>query len=121
MVYLICFSDKLSDHAQHYVGHCKDNRLATRMAEHRTGSGAKILQVASQQGIDWDMVRGWPGGDESLERRIKMNGHIKKLCPSCNPDSWENYGQYHTKKVSDEKINKKWFSLKSWKKWKEGR
>jgi len=123
MVYLICLEEKVSGHAKHYVGHCLDIRLKTRLQEHRTGNGksANLLRVAKEQNIEWTMVRGWPKGSKTLEKRIKLNGKIDKLCPCCNPDNWKNYGKYKRKKMNGQEVEKKWFAEKSYKKWKEGR
>ncbi len=123
MVYLYCCSERISGYARHYLGQCEDWRLRLRDQEHQNGSanGARILQVALEQGISFSIVRGWPKGDKALERRLKWNGHIDKLCPCCNPEGWETRGVFQYTRVSDEDLEKTWFNYKSNKKAREGR
>jgi predicted GIY-YIG superfamily endonuclease len=53
-VYLAHFSTALH-HARHYLGFCTD--LAQRMAQHRAGSGARLMAVIRDAGIEWKLVR----------------------------------------------------------------
>lgn len=81
-MYLIHFARPLA-HAQHYVGSAE--HLKARLVEHRAGRGARLLQVIQDLGIEWQVVRQWPLGGRSLEKRIKAAGHSPRLCPVCNP------------------------------------
>ena len=84
IVYLLCFSAPYR-HARHYLGFATD--LEARLAEHRAGRGARLIQVITAAGIDFTVARTWEG-DRSLERRLK-NGHNTpaRLCPRCKERS----------------------------------
>jgi len=85
MVYLLHF-ERAYRHARHYVGYTED--LEARLAAHRAGHGARLLEVIDEAGIGWELARLWPDGDRDLERRIKRAGHTPRLCPTCNPGGW---------------------------------
>jgi predicted GIY-YIG superfamily endonuclease len=79
--YLIHF-DTPYKHAKHYTGSTTD--LARRVAEHRAGRGARLMEVITDAGIDWDVVRTWEG-TRTLERAIKDLHAAPRLCPECSP------------------------------------
>lgn len=90
MVYLIHFTNKYH-HSQHYIGYTTSARtLNQRIEHHRAGSGARLMQVVTTAGINWDVVRTWEDGDKNFERRLKNCKHSSRLCPICNPGNWEN-------------------------------
>jgi hypothetical protein len=79
-VYLIHFERRLK-HAGHYLGYC--HNLDERLGRHRAGSGARLMEVVSQSGIDWKVVRTWRG-DRRFERRLKNRKNVpRRLCPVC--------------------------------------
>ena len=78
-VYLIHF-EKPYKHARHYLGSAID--LAERLAQHRNGKGARLLQVVKEAGIDWDVSRTWQGTRET-EAKFKRAQHNTRLCPHC--------------------------------------
>jgi hypothetical protein len=78
-VYLLHFARPYR-HARHYLGYA-DN-LERRLARHRAGSGARLLEVIAAAGIDWRLVRIWPG-TRTLERRLKGRHSGVRLCPAC--------------------------------------
>jgi predicted GIY-YIG superfamily endonuclease len=79
-VYLAHFSTNLH-HARHYLGFATD--LVQRLAQHRAGSGARLMAVIKEAGIEWKLVRVWQG-DRGLERRLKRRKNTpKRLCPVC--------------------------------------
>ena len=79
-VYLIHFARPYK-HAQHYIGFAEN--LERRLWHHRQGTGARLLQVVREEGIDWELARTWDG-DRSLERRLKNGKNAGKwLCPIC--------------------------------------
>src|SRR4051794_19303238 len=79
-VYVIHLATRLH-HAGHYVGFATD--LAGRIARHRTGSGARLMEVIRDAGIAWKLVKVMPG-DRSLERRLKNGKNTpRRLCPVC--------------------------------------
>ncbi len=79
-VYVIHLASRYH-HAGHYVGFATD--LAQRLAQHRAGTGARLLEVVKQAGIEWKLVRVW-AGDRGLERRLKKRKDTpRRLCPVC--------------------------------------
>ena len=82
-VYLLHFATKLA-HAQHYLGSTDD--LEARLARHRSGNGARLMQVITEQGITWQLARTWPGGRKQ-ERDLKRYKAAPRLCPICNPQA----------------------------------
>jgi predicted GIY-YIG superfamily endonuclease len=83
MVYLLHF-EKPYCHARHYMGFT-DN-LDRRLAEHRNGSGSRLMEVISQAGIGWELARTWPKGDRALERKLKKQKHAWRHCPICRAE-----------------------------------
>lgn len=79
MVYLIHMDTKIA-HAQHYIGSSKD--IDARLVAHKSGQGARLLQVANGLGITYSVVRTWRGGrvEERLFHRRKAS---PRLCPTC--------------------------------------
>lgn len=80
MVYLLCFH-KHYRHARHYIG-WTDN-LEARIARHRKGQGARLIEVITKAGIGFDIARTWPNGDRTFERRLKNRKNAARLCPIC--------------------------------------
>jgi predicted GIY-YIG superfamily endonuclease len=79
-VYLIHF-DTPYKHARHYTGWASD--LERRVADHRAGRGARLMEVIKDAGISWDVVRTWEG-TRNLERAIKDLHEAPRLCPECS-------------------------------------
>ncbi|GDY28768.1 hypothetical protein [Gandjariella thermophila] len=78
-VYLLHF-DRPYEHARHYTGWTTD--LDSRLAEHATGRGARLLEVVSAAGIGWELARTWPG-TRARERQLKRQGGASRHCPMC--------------------------------------
>ena len=83
VVYLICFSEPYK-RVQHYLG-CTNN-LDRRLSEHRSGNGARLLQVVNEAGITYAVVRVWNGYFEK-ELELKKRKQASHFCPKCNPPS----------------------------------
>ena len=85
-VYLIHFEQPIGDlsnprgQARHYLGFATN--LESRLAAHRAGNGARIMQVVAEQGISWEVARTWPG-TRATERRLKNWHNGPRLCPVC--------------------------------------
>ncbi|GAA2576792.1 hypothetical protein SMC26_30030 [Actinomadura fulvescens] len=79
VVYLLHFARPYK-HARHYIGWTRD--LAGRLARHEAGSGARLLQVVQDAGIEWRLARLWPG-DRRRERALKRQGGAARRCPLC--------------------------------------
>jgi hypothetical protein len=79
--YLICL-DQPYFHARHYVGFSDD--IPRRVEAHRKGQGSPLLAAALAAGIDFRVVRVWPGADRHFERKLH-NRHASRLClePEC--------------------------------------
>jgi predicted GIY-YIG superfamily endonuclease len=83
--YLLHFS-KPYKHAKHYLGVAKD--LFVRVQQHKAGKGARLTQVAVENGIELQVVRTW-NGSRALERRLKRQKNGPRLCPICNPRHYD--------------------------------
>lgn len=79
IVYLIHF-EKPFKHSRHYTGFTDD--LDARIADHRAGQGARLLQVVNDVGIAWRVARTW-SGNRKFERQLKNRKHAPSLCPVC--------------------------------------
>jgi predicted GIY-YIG superfamily endonuclease len=79
--YLIHF-DTPYRHARHYLG--TTSRLTSRLHEHQTGAGARLMEVVTGAGISWRLARLWRGG-RRIERELKNKKRAPALCPICNP------------------------------------
>ena len=80
-VYLLHLDQPISNHAQHYIGYAED--VDERVARHRAGNGARLMQIAAERGIGFEVVRIWPDGDRSFERHLKNQKHAWRHCPVC--------------------------------------
>jgi hypothetical protein len=80
MVYLLCFERNFR-HARHYLGFVKYD-LEGRLEQHRTGKGARLMEVISEAGIGFSLSRTWIG-DRKLERKLKKRKNSPRLCPIC--------------------------------------
>jgi predicted GIY-YIG superfamily endonuclease len=81
-VYLLHF-DAPYQHARHYVGFT-DN-LENRLAEHRKGNGARLIQVITGVGIGFVLARTWQG-DRNFERQLKKRRCAPRYCPICRKE-----------------------------------
>lgn len=79
IVYLLHF-DHPYGHARHYLGWTQD--LQARLHEHRSGRGARLLEVVTQAGIGFQLARTWQG-TRALERSKKGQGGRARMCPVC--------------------------------------
>lgn len=82
-VYLLHFERPISDRhtCQHYIGYAVN--LEARIRHHRNGtSKARLLEVAKERGIGFEVVRTWEGGKD-LERMLKNLKNAPSLCPKC--------------------------------------
>ena len=82
-VYLIHF-DRPYRHARHYTGWA--GNLDARLARHRAGNGARLIEVVMAAGIGWELARTWPG-TRADERRIKRARNAPRLCPLCQDEA----------------------------------
>jgi predicted GIY-YIG superfamily endonuclease len=67
-------------HARHYLGYAAD--LDVRLAQHRAGRGARLVEVITEAGISFTLARTWEG-DRTMERRLKNRHASPRLCPLC--------------------------------------
>ena len=73
------------------VGCDRDVRVMRqrRIEEHRSGQGNPLMKAVTLAGIPWNVVRTWHDADRMLEVQIKSRHNAWKLCPICNPQSWQ--------------------------------
>lgn len=83
LCYLIHF-DRPYKHARHYLGSTVD--LDKRLALHRAGKGARLLQVLNAAGIGYAVVRTWEG-TRADELALKARKAALRLCPVCSPNN----------------------------------
>jgi hypothetical protein len=87
-VYLLHFIDPATGkpakykHAGHYVGWSEN--LDARVKAHMDGTGARLVEVITNAGLSFTVVRTWPG-TRALVRRIKNRHNASRICPECSP------------------------------------
>lgn len=82
-IYLLHFSQPIAPGrhtCQHYIGFAAD--LAARIQSHATGHGARLVTVARERGISFEVMRVWRGSRRD-ERRLKNRKNAPALCPHC--------------------------------------
>lgn len=91
MIYLLHFT-KPYKHSRHCLGFTDD--LDARIERHRAGNGSRLINVITKAGINFELVRTWPGG-RLFERKLKRRRDSPRLCPICNPKAMSrgNYKQ----------------------------
>ena len=89
MLYLLHF-DQPFQHARHYLGWAPDRAWRRRLRDHEMGRGANLLRHVLAAGITWRLVRRWPQGSRTDERRLKKQGGLSRHCPTCRAT-----GVYH--------------------------
>lgn len=68
-------------HVHHYIG-WTSLAVEQRMAHHRAGQGARLLEVVTNAGIEYHVSQTWPGTRE-LERKLKNQHNARRHCPLC--------------------------------------
>jgi predicted GIY-YIG superfamily endonuclease len=81
VIYLLHF-DRPYKHARHYTGWAED--LLHRLDQHAKGHGARLVEVITQAGIGFTLVRICEG-TRATERAIKNAGGAVRYCPACSP------------------------------------
>lgn len=79
-VYLIHFETPYK-HAKHYLGFATD--IYRRLNKHKSGTGARLMQVIQQEGIEWQLARVWKDATRNDERKMKNAGGGARYCPIC--------------------------------------
>ena len=83
-VYLLHFKQPYK-HARHYLG--STGALDARLKLHRHHGGARLMEVVTDAGIDFEVSRLWRCETyqeaHELERRLKHWHGSTKLCPLC--------------------------------------
>lgn len=79
IVYLLHFETPYK-HAKHYIGFTQN--LINRLAEHKAGRGARLMEVIKEAKIDFFLSKVWVG-DRNLERKLKNRKDSPSLCPLC--------------------------------------
>jgi predicted GIY-YIG superfamily endonuclease len=79
-VYLLHFSTSFH-HARHYLG-WTSLPVEERLEQHRSGHGARLLEVVTANGISFSVARTWTG-TRRLERSLKNHHNARRHCPMC--------------------------------------
>ena len=82
-LYLLHFARPLS-HARHYLGLTHD--VSSRLEEHVRGHGARLMEVITEAGIDWELAA-IGRGTRLVERRLKLRQYTPRICPICRADN----------------------------------
>lgn len=92
MIYLIHFDtpyprDDRSP-VRHYLGWSSSGphsrgMIRRRLDAHARGTGSRLMRAVSLAGIGWRVVRIWPHGDRTQERRLKRQRNLSRFCPVC--------------------------------------
>ncbi len=69
---------------RHYLGSTDD--LPARLARHKAGNGARLMEVITAAGIPWHLDRIWAEGGRELERRLKRYHKAAQLCTACREE-----------------------------------
>lgn len=87
--YLVHLDRPLYGSTGHYLGFAEEGNLDTRLTQHGTTSGAKMLLAARQRGINFECVRTWENVTRKTERSLKNRKDARSLCPHCKDDRRE--------------------------------
>ena len=68
-------------HAKHYLG-WTEGPVEERSTSHRTGQGARLMEVIIATGLTFESARTWEG-TRALERQLKNRHEAPRLCPLC--------------------------------------
>ncbi len=95
-VYLIHFTKPLG-HSRHYLGRTYLTP-EQRLKRHLSGNGAKLIQLAKENGSEFIIARVWHcatyAQSAELEHRLKSRQENVRLCPICNPETATRWGNY---------------------------
>jgi hypothetical protein len=82
-VYLLHFEPAYK-HARHYRGFVDGDRMAVmeRLRRHLAGNGARLIEVAAQDGCTISVARIWRHRTRAFERNLKHRA-APSLCPIC--------------------------------------
>jgi hypothetical protein len=59
--------------------------LAATLGDHKAGQHSKLTRAVTSAGIEWRLVRVWPGATEATEKWLKDLNDRRRLCPVCTP------------------------------------
>ena len=59
--------------------------VAVRIAQHRAGTGARLLAVVAAAGIEFTVTRIWASATEGHEKTLKDANNRVGMCPLCTP------------------------------------
>lgn len=69
---------------RHYLGWAQS--LRRRVAEHRDGTGACLMQACKKEGISFTVAAYWIGETRTDERRRKKRKRLRDFCPICRAE-----------------------------------
>ena len=109
-VYLLHFTERIGSEkhsAGHYLGWTKGS-VPDRVQDHKDGRGARLTQVANEQGIEYYAVQDWPG-NRDIENQLKLHS-ARRLCPECTPSP--RVPEVIQKALKREERSKKYYAAK---------
>lgn len=91
-VYVLHFSRPIGtvrQQAGHYAGFASYKRggAAARVEEHREGRGARLTQVAVDNGVELQLAQVYDHCTRADERRLKNRGGLRRVCRICRGES----------------------------------
>lgn len=89
VIYLLHFDQPVS-HALHYLGSTTPTNFDKRMRAHANGYGSNLTTRVFKTGIPISIAYMWLTPSRELERKLKNNGHFKRICPVCSPERFPN-------------------------------
>lgn len=81
-VYVLHFDPPLQ-HARHYVGWTDHDDVATRLGEHLSGRGSRLVRAAVAAGVKVEIAHVFIGADRHFERKIKKSTDVCRWCRLC--------------------------------------
>lgn len=83
-LYLIHFHQPISTGhtAQHYIG--ITTNPGQRITQHKKGKSARLMEIAKERGIGFDVVRMWEADSPQAEKWLKNQKHTPQFCPCCS-------------------------------------
>jgi len=60
--------------------------LDSRLRRHEAGDGSAFMREVARRGIQWQLVRTWPGGTRRKEKQLRGQHNHARFCPICGKE-----------------------------------